>query len=593
MVSLLNIFEIGARALFAQQSAINTTGHNIANANTAGFTRQRVRLETSTPLDFVPGQFGTGVMAVAVERIRDEFIDNQIRTQATSNGFFASQREILDRLEVIFSDPLNPVSDALTSTAQSGLNGSLTSLFDAWQELSLNPESAAIRSNLREQALTTAEAFNLVDRELRQLGLDVNDTIANRVNDINSLAAQIADLNQNIAVGELGEAQNANDLRDKRDELVLELSRIIKIKVTEEETGSITVSAFGVNLVEKGEVKELAVVERDDDENSGYYDILYDDIRSRSLTADIDSGELGGLIRQRDTTIPEFQQQVNELAAGLIEEVNRIHSASMGLEGFTSMTGTRAVSNSTVPLGAAQLDFPTQAGSISIRLLDSSGEEVNVFTVDVDPNGTPGAPPPAVNLDELVALIDAADGTAGGGPLSAQVVNSQLQITTAPGFQFAFSNDTSGVLTALGMNEFFSGSNAGDIRVSDQVLANVSHISSGQRGEPGDNSIALAIAQLRDEKTLNNDTVTFNDYYRGMTASLGVQSRRVQQLEGTTESLVQSLQARQDQVTGTSVDEEAINLVRFQRAYTAAARLVTTVDELFDLVVSRLGLVGR
>lgn len=591
MVSLNSIFEIGARALFAQQSAINTTGHNIANANTEGFSRQRVRLETSTPLDFVPGQFGTGVQAVAVERIRDEFIDNQIRTQATSNGFFSSQREIMDRLEVVFSDPLNPVSDSLTSTAQSGLNSSLSSLFDAWQELSLNPESAAIRSNLREQAMTATEAFNLVERELTQLGEDVNETIGNKIDDINSLAAQIADLNQNIAVGELGEAQNANDLRDKRDGLVLQLSRIIKINVEEEPSGSVTIKAFGVSLVEKDQIKELAVEERDD--GTGYFDILFDTIRSRSLTADIDSGELGGLLRQRDAIIPEFQEQTNELAGELIAEVNRIHSSAMGLEGFTTMTGTRAVSNSTVPLNAAGLAFPSQAGSFDIRLLDSNGDEVNVFTIDVDPNGTPGAPPPAVNLDELVAQIDAVDGTAGGGPLSAQVVNNQLQISTASGFQFAFSNDNSGVLTSLGMNEFFSGSDASDIRVSDQVLNNVAHISTGVRGEPGDNSIALAIAQLSDARTMENDTVTFNDFYRGMTASLGVQSRRIQQLEGTTESLVQSLQQRQDQVTGTSVDEEAINLIRFQRAYTAAARLVTSVDELFELVVTRLGLVGR
>lgn len=592
MVTLNSIFEIGARALFAQQSAISATGHNIANANTPGFSRQRVRLETSAPLNFVPGQFGTGVQAVAVERVRDQFLDNQIRTQVTSNGFFASQTDIFGRLEVILSDPLNPTSDSLTSTTQSGINSALTKFFDAWQELTLNPESAAIRANLREQSLTTSEAFNVAHRELNQLASDVNARIGDAVNGINSLARQIADLNAAITREEVGENQNANDLRDRRDQLVQELSAKIKVRITEEANGSITIRAFGANLVENNVARNLITLEHDDDTGSKYFDILYDDIRSRVLNGDITEGELGGLLQQRDVVIPSFVEQIDTLAASLIQRVNAIHSASMGLEGFTTLTGTRSLSNSALAMSNASPAFPIRDGSFSIRILDSAGREVNVYQINVDPDGTPGAPPPAVSLDELVALIDQADGV-GGTQISASVVNNSLQISAGAGYTFAFDGDTSGVLAALGMNEFFSGSGAGDMTVSQQVLGNLGAIAASRSGAVGDNTAALAIAQLRDSRIMSNNSVSFNDYYRSTVASLGVQSRRVQQLENTTASLVESLQSRQEQVAGTSLDEEAINLVRFQRSYTAAARLVTTVDELLDLVVNRLGLVGR
>ena len=192
MSGLFDILEIGSKGLYTAQTAIEVTGHNIANANTEGFSRQRVIIVEGSPITTIPGQLGTGVMVQSITRFRDEFLDYQIRVQSASYGFYTKTSEFYDRLELVFSDSLDPLGSSSSENTSTGLNSILGQFFDAFQDLSLEPESSANRSLVLEQAITTAENFQTMKNQLTQLQSDLNEEIVDTIEVINDLTRKIA-----------------------------------------------------------------------------------------------------------------------------------------------------------------------------------------------------------------------------------------------------------------------------------------------------------------------------------------------------------------------------------------------------------------
>jgi flagellar hook-associated protein 1 len=585
MATLFGILDIGAKGIFAQQRALNTTGHNMANATTPGYSRQRVNFSSSFPLNTNPGPLGTGVQVDSIERFRDAFVDQQTRTQLSLLGFFNTAREGYDQLEVVLNQPLNPVANSLDNPNLTGLNEILSRLFGAFQELSLSPESGAARSSILETAVTATTTFNNIDSQLQQLRQDTNDQIELQVEDINLLINQVADINQQIAQIEIQQGNMANDARDKRDALVAELSRLVPVRTVENPNGSINLQILGVNVVSGNEVTtELEALATPGDPNN-FVSVVFERERSRVLNDLFEGGELGALFNVRDTVVPDFQARIDELAQALIHEVNRIHAGGSGLEFYQTLTSLNSVTDALATLSGAGLDASIQSGQFTIVVEDANGIAQGTYDITVDPT--------VDTLTSLAAAIDAADGTPAGGILSATVVNNQLVIDAASGMTFHFEGDTSGVLGALGMNTFFSGDDAGSISLVQDVIDNPNHISHSGNGAPGNVDNAISLAQLDTALVLNNGTTTFADFDRSTLSLLGVQSRRMEELEINTDMLVTELKNRQEEVAGVSLDEEAVNLIRFQQAFTAAARFLTSIDEVIDLVVNRMGLVGR
>ncbi|NUN96943.1 MAG: flagellar hook-associated protein FlgK [Candidatus Omnitrophica bacterium] len=587
MVTLFGAFEVGARGLLAQQQGLNVTGHNIANANTEGFSRQRVNLATSYPLNVTPGSVGTGVRVESIQRLRDEFLDFQLREATTENGFLDANSDIFLELQTILQDPLNPLADTLeNSPAESGLNGLLSRFFGAFQELAANPESIAVRATVRETAISLAEGISTVRGNLSDLRETLNNRIRDTVSEVNSLLERIGTLNEDIARIEAVSGNSANDLRDLRDQALTQLSELVPITVTPQANGSVDVRVLGTGAVIGNRVSPFEALIAPGD-SSGDYQIVNSLERSRVLTNDLEGGRLGALIHARDDLVPDFINQIDTLAATVIREVNRAHSGSIGLEGFTSLTGSQDVANPATVFDSLGLPFPPQAGSFTLRVVNSEGVVQNLYSINFNP---------AVDsLADLAARIDAIDGVAGpgGGSISASVTtDNRLSITSNGGLEFTFQGDTSGALASLGLNTFFSGSDGSDIAVSDFILdptEGLRRIAASATGAPGDNGGALTLAGLQNALVAGSGSTTIGDFYRQTIAELGVRAQRNASRIDASERTLNGLRDQVESVSGVSLDEEAVNLIRFQQAFNAAARYITTVDSLIDRVVNGMG----
>jgi flagellar hook-associated protein 1 FlgK len=587
MVTLFGIFETGARALFSQQIGLDTTGHNIANANTPGFSRQRTNFSTTNPISSYIGSLPTGVQVQSVTRLRDEFLDFQIRQQTSLQGFHDENEGVYTNLQYILQDPLNPIADLVEQSAsEAGLSSLLKRFFNAFQELSLNPESNSIRASVRQTATTLAQGLNTIHDQLSEYQAGLNDDVATTVTEINSLIEQIASINQEVIRIETNEKRIANDARDLRDQLLTQLSDLVPISTTEQPNGAVDVRVMNTTVVIGNRAAPFeAVVDPEDD--TGTYEIINSVERSRVLTSDFTAGRLGAILQARDTVLPDKIEKVNEIARVLIREVNRAHSTGTGLVGFSELLGTTQVSDAAVPLDNLQFDFPADAGTLTFRIVDSNGTVQNVLNVAFDPSTD--------SLNDLAANIDAADGLAGAGngPISAEVTpEGQLRITTNGGLQVTIGGDSSGVLSTLGINTFFAGGDASDIAISDFIGSGdegLLRIAASANGEEGDNGTALILAGLEHNLIANGNRATLGDFYRSMISELGVQAQQNKTLAGNANLVVENLVTRQESVAGVSLDEESVNLIRFQQAYNASARFITTLDSLLDRVVNGMG----
>ena len=218
--------EIGRRALLAQQYSLNTTGHNIANVNTPGFTRQQVMMVSALPFSNMEGNFGTGVKVVSVRRLRTHFLDEQYRQETQRMARWQTMSDSWSQVERIFVEP-----------SETGFSTLLDDFWNSWQDLSINPESLAARTSVKEQANLLVNAFHQFSDQLSEFQQSIDDDIVKSVVYINNLAHQVASLNETISTAELT-GQPANDLRDRRDLLIDELSEYVNVDIIEQPTGT-------------------------------------------------------------------------------------------------------------------------------------------------------------------------------------------------------------------------------------------------------------------------------------------------------------------------------------------------------------------
>ncbi len=239
MSNVFGILNTGRTALLTQQKAIDVTGHNIANVNTDGYSRQRVNMETNEPYSSQPGQTGTGVRAAEIQRIYDRFLGAQINNENQNLGNWETQKGVLERVEIIFDE-----------SSGYGLNQAMSEFWNAWQDLANNPSDYAGRTALLAKSETMTATFNNMYSNLTQIQRDIDTSIKGTVKEINSITERIAGLNEKIALIEVG-GQNANDVRDSRDLLLKDLSLMIDIDSFENSDGKVTVlTAGGRPLVE-------------------------------------------------------------------------------------------------------------------------------------------------------------------------------------------------------------------------------------------------------------------------------------------------------------------------------------------------------
>ncbi len=322
-------FEIAKRALLAHRQAMDVAGHNVANANTPGYSRQRANLRTTPPfpeavgLNYAGiGQIGTGVEVAQITRVRDSFLDRQYWSQSGALGRWQTRDQVLGEIEYLVNEP-----------SDYSLRALMDQWWESWQGLANNPESQAAREAVKQRALALVEAFQFADRQLNEMRMNLNSSIENKAKEINGLAAQIAALNERIAYV-TGVGQAPNDLLDQREQLVDRLSRIVDLVTVDAPNGMIRVLVDGVALVDGVRANRLLV--EADPANGKLWRLRWEGF---STIAQITSGELGAYFELRDAVVPYYKQQLTDLIRAIATETNNIHRRGADLNG-ASVAGT-------------------------------------------------------------------------------------------------------------------------------------------------------------------------------------------------------------------------------------------------------------
>lgn len=448
------------QALLAQQLGVDTTSHNISNATTAGYSRQRVTqvaIQGSYEADGMPHP-GLGVDVVDIARVRDVFVDYQVRTQLSSGAQYDAQLQSLTRVENILSEP-----------GDAGLRAAIDQFFNAWRDLSNNPESGPARIAVIQAGQTLSLAANRLGATLVQARSEADERVRASLVEVNSLTAEIAALNRQIVPLKLS-GTSVGDLEDRRDLAMDRLSQLVNITYFEADDGHVEISTGGHPLV--AGYASFAIEGIPNPLNSNYIDVRF---VSDAIPLTVNAGEMRAYLDIRDSYVPARIADLDTLIADLIADVNTVHTAGFGLDGVTA-------------------------------------------------------------------------------------------------------------------RGFFTGVGAATIAVDPLVATNPNAVaaSSTLAGVPGDASSALALAALQYVKGLSGGTQTYNEFYGSVVSGIGVTVREARN-RGEAQGLVlEQLKLQRESTSGVSLDEEMVSLVRYQRAYEAASKLVSVADEMLDTLINRM-----
>lgn len=439
-LGLSNALQIAKTGLYVNEYLINVHGQNITNANTPGYSRKEVSLEPTTPITNVsPGNVGTGVKVTEIKRVVDQFLNIQlVKNNSQVNNWEAADK-YLQQIERIFNN-----------TAEGSLNSSLDDFWNAWLDLSNDPSNSAAREALLNKSKTLEDFFQTTKSQLDYINGSIEEEIKDKVDNINDIVSQIADLNDKIFNSEVHENNNANDLRDQRDKLLNKLSSLIDISYVEENHQFNVFLNNGTSLV-TGVFTNTLTAEGDSD-NRNLTSIYFNGTNDNSkinITHTIKDGALKGLIYARDLT-QKYEDRLNTIANAIMKEVNNVHSQGIGTEALTDVTGSVKLDYKDAPFNYSGVQQAVNSGSFKLIVYDSNGNATsNTINIGDPDNQVTG------EINSMQELVDYINTNVAN--VTASSSNNQLKITAASGYSFGFADDTSGVLSALGVNTYFKG----------------------------------------------------------------------------------------------------------------------------------------
>lgn len=590
------VLNVAKDALLTQQYAIDVTSHNVANVNTEGYSRQIPIISSRIPAPYAGFILGRGVELSEILRNTDTFISARLR-EKNSDLMAMSEKEIyLNALEGVFNE-----------NSEGSLSAQFAAFWNAWHDLSNNPSGYAERETLVEMGSLLAQSFNDLSGDMAQFKREIGLSLETGITKVNQLASEIADLNEQIVNLEV--VGSANDLRDQRDALVIELSKYLNVKAFESSDGNLMVmTTSGYTLVDKTSTYQLGLSGTDITwEGSGNLNVV--------ITDKILGGKLGGWLDVRDEILPKYEADLNELARAIIWEVNQVHAQGVGLEVFQPgqvLSGTYTVdpigdltaippilANSLASLSfGGNIDY---TGSFTLWIGDANGANLQEVTIDLSTSGLNGNS----DLTALATFINTQIAAVPLAGVSASESNGRLEFTAGGANSFAFSNDSSNLLSALGINTFFQGTDALTVSTNSLLDSHKEFVAAALIDPAtgnyvsGDNSNALAVTNLqytditmkrwtftRGEAPTSQDVSdTMENYYHTLAGSIGVRTQSVTREKEYNQVIVDQLSATRDGISAVSLDEEMTNLIKFQQAYAAAAKLISTADEMFQTLL--------
>ncbi len=485
-----DILNIGLTGLAASKKGLETTSHNLANANTEGYSRQRINQTTNTPAAQSGLIHGTGVRVVDINRVHDPFLEKKLTTSISSHEYFKERNVQLEQIENIFNE-----------VNGDGLNQLLNKFYNSFRDLANQPENETVRSVVRDGTRLIIQDFHRMRETLDSMATNIDTKISNEITEINQLTTHLAELNKKVAELEAS-GQETGDLRDQRDLAVRELAKSFDIATYADEKNKYVVFAKGIGpLVIGGISQQLRVgklsKEYAANKMDGSVEIFVNGRPNFPVSGKFSGGIISSLLTVRNSDIFNLQNKIDSIAYDFTNTVNAIHR--------------RGFINRPIP-------------------------------VDENGNLSPEGNSPITGIDFFKALADK-DGAASHIDFSDEV-----------------KEDINNIATALAPNS------------------------------PGDNRIALAISKLQHEKVLNNGLTTLEEEYLSIIGNVGIETGKAKIDSEHTEGLLAQTQAIKDRLSGVSIDEETTNLMRYQRSFEASAKVLNTVDKMFETV---LGLGGR
>lgn len=560
MSGLFSTFNIVKRAMQSQQTALHVTSHNVANANTEGYSVQRAQLKTTQPFGMPsltsasePGQLGTGVEVAAITRARDEFVDIQIRREKGTLGKYNSREEFLSEIETIFMEP-----------SDTGLSTNMSKFWDSWQQLSTTPESSTARTMVVQNAESLANAINHNYDQLEKMQTNAGEVIKEQVFDVNSTLKQIQELNAQIKAVVIS-GQEPNDLLDRRDLLLDKLSERINFDVEKTDFNGIKINA---KLDGTSETKELL---SDGTVNIGvsYIKEIYQD--GSDWKAKLYVG--GEINDEKVVTIPS-------------EDIGKY--AELNDDGTVKFDVNRKVTDFKVHTvfydGKAETLDGTDNGPAdfengSLKGYETVSDEINKFKSQLN------------NLARVVAISVNTVHSDNGAADGIDFFNSETESADEPAKIIAVTKEISQDPSKINAGRIIGG-NAGNgeraLLIGQLRNTRLDILSIGDRNDFIEDS-KLDLSNLK--VTSSSSGATLDSYFKDSIANLGVSNQEAQRMVTNQGALLTQLETRRDSLSGVSLDEEMANMLQFQRAYEANAKMINVLDQLIDVVVN--GLIRR
>ena len=623
MGSTFSGIELGKRSIMANTDAITTAGHNISNANTEGYSRQRVQIREFDPLykpDLTraerPGMIGQGVDVQSVNRIRDELLDKRIVGQQNVESYWQTRSDYYTMLEQIYNEPYDV-----------SIRSNMDKYWEAWQELSVNPESQAARQAVVTRAETLTDSINQRWESLSGVADLINGDIEATVKEVNSITRQIADVNAEI-IKSKAMGDNPNDLLDRRDLLVDKLSELINVSTDTRDSDEFMVHVDGRVIVQGNVARNIDLEPRFDD--TDYSKLVWADTGN---DAKFSGGKLGALVELRDVDVRNEIQSLNTMTMNFSDLVNDVHRNAVGANKVTGLdffvqhpfvenangnydrNGDGQLDTSYVFrfTGKNQLDLHQQVGIEGVMTFNASSGNVEIPYYHTDTVETVIARINDSN-SEVKAYLDRNNNLVLKATTSQSVDNPDFVIRHVEDSGY-FLAGYSGILNGSGQENAYDFAQADAvesltagsqfavspvynpsayIQVNDVIKNDVMNVAAGYidsngNAFTGDARAAVEIASIRNSKIMVGSQKTFDDYFADSVTNVGLKGEQAEMNLLSQNAIMEDLHNLRDSISGVNIDEELAEVMKFQHGYNAAAKFITVWDSLVDTIINRLG----
>jgi len=610
-MSLFSTLNTGTSGLNAAQVAVSITSQNISNADNTSYTRQRVNFSASNAVSSGGVSVGSGVTIASIVRIHDEYSYAKLRSSSTSVSYDTYNSSTLKEIAQYFPD-----------LAESGISQDISDYFSSWNDLSSNATEGSQKIALVQSALTMTSDIQSTRDNLRTLQDSVNDQLKTSVDEINTIGQQLADVNKQINAVESEEGNYANDLRDQRDKLELTLAKLVDVSVSKGNISSdtsvdakmtdsgtaYTVNIAGANLVDGSTFHPLTI---DNTSNASSYYSVYSESQDGTkynLTDKLSGGKVGAMLDLRgrtidssenggypqDGTIQGYIDTLDTFAQTLITETNNIYaqSAQKSMQSPTlDLKGNTALQNEYNNI---------QNGTFDVIVYDSAGKEVARKSISVDSSTSmkDDTFSPSITTQFNANTDDNADNNSmndvddyftatftdnGTFSLSPKTNNS--------GYTIAIADNGTNFPGAIGVSQFLTGTDSSNISVATNYQKDPSSVEGYSAPISGNNVVANKMVQLQ-YNTLSyyntNGSVsrdTIEGYYSGLTTSVATDASAASSSLDTNTTLYNTVNSDFQSTSGVNTDEELTNLIQYQSSYTAASKIITTVDQMLETLL--------